>query len=264
MDGHMLDIFGSRACAFIVARLCPSCSRIYNIAKPTQVYPQPQREFLSTPTFTMFASIWSLLGWKEEPRPGPPPVTITGVRIPADGTPAHLLSLTTIGDPKATDSFLFHVPDLRRYWNTEQAWRRRDLLRLDLLQHDDIPRSHHLQQNHDLKQLLRPWQHHSREQLFRLKQRYLLDQKYHVLQQQHLSCVGAYYVFYSFDLDDLPKNMFVPAWVNDMGDGVHYPYYGDVFLVKMAPHEYGENRWAVYEDIIPLFLDLLAEGPIVG
>ncbi|KAF2468686.1 uncharacterized protein BDR25DRAFT_230630 [Lindgomyces ingoldianus] len=159
----------------------------------------------------MFSTIWSLLGWKEELPPSPPTVTITGVRIPSDGTPAHLLSLTTISDSKATDGFLFHVPDLRRYWNSEQAWR---------------------------------------------------QTQYHTLQHQHLSCVGAYYVFYSFDLDSLPRNMFVPAWVSEISDGVHFSFHGDVFLVKMSPHEYGENRWAVYEDITPLFLDLLVKGPI--
>ncbi|KAK3933743.1 hypothetical protein QBC46DRAFT_275181 [Diplogelasinospora grovesii] len=98
----------------------------------------------------MLASIWPFLGWREEPSPSPPPVTVTGVRIPADGTPAHLLSLTTISDSRATDSFLFHVPDLRRHWNTEKAWEYRDLHRLDLQQDYHIQRSHHLQQRHDL------------------------------------------------------------------------------------------------------------------
>jgi hypothetical protein len=49
-----------------------------------------------------FALIWSFLGWREELSPSPPLVAITGVRIPADGTPAHLIPLNTIsasGDP---------------------------------------------------------------------------------------------------------------------------------------------------------------------
>jgi hypothetical protein len=32
-------------------------------------------------------------------------------------------------------------------------------------------------------------------------------------------------------------------------------------LVKMASHEYGQYSWAVYEDIVPEFLDLLVKGP---
>jgi hypothetical protein len=62
---------------------------------------------ITSPLSAMSALIWSLLGWKEESLPVPPPVTITGVRILADGTPAHLLSLTTKSDFKATDGFLF-------------------------------------------------------------------------------------------------------------------------------------------------------------
>ncbi|PVH91585.1 hypothetical protein DM02DRAFT_704116 [Periconia macrospinosa] len=214
----------------------------------------------------MLASLWSFFASERELPPTPPSVKIIGVRIPADGSPAHLLSLTTIGDSRAADGFLFHVPDLRAYWNTELSWRYRDILRLDLLEHDDIPRSHHLRQRHDLKNLLLS-QPKSHEQLFRLRQRYLLDQQYHVLPQQYLSCTGTYYVYYSYNQDALPKNQFVPAWICDNGDGLHQ-HHGDVFLVKMAPHEYeydngghGQNRWAAYEDILPLFLDLLAEGP---
>jgi len=74
--------------------------------------------------------------------------------------------------------------------------------------------------------------------------------------------MGAYYVFHSFAFDDLPKNSSVPTWISDIGDGMHRQYCGDVFLVKMAPHEYGEYGWAAYEDIIPEFLDLLIEGPL--
>src|SRR6266480_3744940 len=115
----------------------------------------------------MLASIWSFLGRKEEPSPSPSPVTITGVRIPADGTPAHLLSLTTISDSRSMDAFLFHVPDLRHYWNTELAWDSRDLHRLDLQQHDHIERAHYLRQKHHLQQLLRSRQ--DRQQLLHLR-----------------------------------------------------------------------------------------------
>ncbi len=155
--------------------------------------------------------------------PSPPPITITGVRIPADGTPVHLLSLTTISTTSvsgATGSFLLHVPDLRQYWKTERAWGYRDIRRLDLYSQNPLP------------------------------------QQYHPLQQQHSACIGAYYVFYSFSSDDLPTNSSVPAWI-----GVGSQCRGDIFLVKMASHEYGQYSWAVYEDIVPEFLDLLVKGP---
>jgi hypothetical protein len=213
----------------------------------------------------MFAPIWSFLGWKEELPPSPPPVTITGVRIPADGTPAHLIPLTTISASGATDEFLFHIPDLRHYWNTDRAWEYRDLHRLDLQQDHHVPQQHFLQQKHHLQQLLRIPQRFNRQQRFHLQQRYLLKQQYFVLPQHYSSCAGAYYMFFSFAGDDLPKNSSLPAWIRNIGDiedGIHRQYPGDVFLVKMAPHEYGENGWAAYEDIVPDFLDCLNEGPL--
>ncbi|KAM0257757.1 hypothetical protein ACHAQJ_004208 [Trichoderma viride] len=212
----------------------------------------------------MSTSIWSFFGWKEEPLqnalPSPPPVTIVGVRIPADGTPAHLVPLTTISDSSAPDSFLSHVPDLRSYWTSEMAWECRDLDRLDLQQDPHIPLSHHLRQKDDLKKLLRFTQLTQKE-LLHLRQRYLLHQQYRVIQQQHDSCTGAYYVFRSFAVDHLPNNPFVPPTISGSN---HCRYFGDVFVVKISPQEYGENGWAIYEDIVPQFLDLLAEGPLNG
>ena len=77
--------------------------------------------------------------------------------------------------------------------------------------------------------------------------------------------MGAYYVFHSFAADDLSKNLSVPAWLSKIREWDHRNYYGDVFVVKMAPVEHGEEGWAVYEDIVPQFLDLLAErGPLDG
>lgn len=159
----------------------------------------------------MFDSIWSFLGWQTAPAQlTPPPVTITGVRFPADGTSAHLLPLTTTSVSGNVDCFLFHVPDLRQYWKTDKAWSYRDLQRIELQQ------------------------------------------------QRHSSCDGLYYAFFSIAMDDLPENSFVPSWV---GHGRRSVYWGDVFLVKMAPHEWGEHGWAAYEDIAPEFLDLLVQGP---
>jgi hypothetical protein len=209
----------------------------------------------------MLSLIWSFFGWEEKPSPIPPPVTITGVRIPADGTSPHLLSLTTTSVPHPAGSFLFHVPDLRLYWSTKQDWQLCDLKRLDLLQDEHYPRSHHLRQKNDLERLLLPRQL-TNQQLLHLRQRHLIDQQYCILQQQYSSCVGGYYLFYSFALDDLPENPAVPAWISDTGQGGKLLFYGDVFLVKVALDEYEEHGWAIYEDIVPPFLDLLVEGPL--
>lgn len=161
----------------------------------------------------MLASIWSFLGWKEENEEKeekkeltPPPVTITGVRIPVDGTPAHLISLTTT----VSNCYLSHVPDLRQFWKTELAWSRRDNQRIELVQ------------------------------------------------QRQSSCDGIYYAFFSYAAHDLPENSSVPVWISSHRRII---WCGDVFLVKMAPHEFGEHAWAAYEDIGPEFMDLLANGP---
>ena len=64
----------------------------------------------------------------EQPPPLPSPVTITGIRFPADGSKPHTLPLTTTthGVKDGPDSSWGHVPDLRGFWRTEQAWQWRD------------------------------------------------------------------------------------------------------------------------------------------
>jgi hypothetical protein len=95
-----------------------------------------------------------------------------------------------------------------------------------------------------------------REQNLRLRQQLYLPQEHRALQEPHLSCTGIYYVFYSFEVDELPQNLFVPAWLSgDHGHG----YYGDVFVVKVGLHELGQDDWATYEDIVPDFLNLLSK-----
>ncbi|QYT01234.1 hypothetical protein H0G86_008280 [Trichoderma simmonsii] len=188
----------------------------------------------------MFASIWSYLGWKEEEPviQSYPPVTIVGARIPADGTPAHLLPLTTTSVSSATDNFLLHVPDLRSYWISEQAWRLRDLHRFDLQKDGRVPLSQHLQQTEDLKSL-----------------RFFVQQH-----DTYRYCLGTYYVFYSFAVDDLPINKFVPRWIEEEIDAhSSLCYFGDVFIVKISPGEVGQDGRAAYEDVDPMFLDFLVD-----
>jgi hypothetical protein len=196
--------------------------------------------------------------------PTPLPVTITGVRIPADGTPAHLVQLETMSAADARDGFLFHVPDLRQYW-TKLAWDERDLCRLDLQQDvyaNCTPLSHHLQQKDHLKELLYSRGHIDRQRHYHLSQRYLLHQRYHFLPQPFYSCTGTYYVMFCFLSNELPLNPFVPTWIKELENGCCLLYYGDVFVVKMAPQEHGKHDWASYADITPQFLDLLMKGPL--
>jgi hypothetical protein len=99
--------------------------------------------------------------------------------------------------------------------------------------------------------------------IIRQRQRQLFgDQQHHLLPQRYFACIGAYYIFYSLDLDHLPQNAFVPDWIGKIGDKGHQIYWGDVFVVKMSPQEWGPYGWAAYQDIAPEFLELLAAGPM--
>lgn len=64
-----------------------------------------------------------------QPPHGPTPALVTGIRFPADGSMAHLVTLTTttydIRD--GLDGCWGHVPDLREFWKTSQAWQWRDI-----------------------------------------------------------------------------------------------------------------------------------------
>lgn len=60
-----------------------------------------------------------------------------------------------------------------------------------------------------------------------------------------------YIVFFSFDLDELPLHKNFPPGPL----GVRH-FAGDAFVVKLKPHEYGENGWADYDDVSPEFLEL--------
>ncbi|EED15741.1 hypothetical protein TSTA_051780 [Talaromyces stipitatus ATCC 10500] len=70
-----------------------------------------------------------LLSRQLPPRPAPTPVTITGIRFPADGSKAQLVSLTTTTDDvrDGLDGSWGHVPDLREFWKTARAWQWRDI-----------------------------------------------------------------------------------------------------------------------------------------
>ncbi|KAI0922223.1 hypothetical protein AcW1_004018 [Taiwanofungus camphoratus] len=69
-----------------------------------------------------------LFGWLN-PRKMVPSVTIRCIRVPADGSPPHMIVLNTIDiyDEGNVDSFLFHIPDVRAFWGSKTSWRYRDL-----------------------------------------------------------------------------------------------------------------------------------------
>jgi hypothetical protein len=44
----------------------------------------------------------------------------------------------------------------------------------------------------------------------------------------------------------------VPSSMSPRGEA----YWGDVFIMKLAPEEWGLHGWAVYEDVLKEFLEL--------
>ncbi|KAK0649865.1 hypothetical protein B0T16DRAFT_410804 [Cercophora newfieldiana] len=208
----------------------------------------------------MFTAISNLLGGRPPPAvPDPPPVTVTGVRIPANGSAPHLVPLTTTPEIKSgTDKFLCHTPDLRHYCG-EKGWDLRERIRLDLLRDRSVPLSLHLQQQAALRQVLMSGATIDKDTSLHLRQRFLGPQRSFVLLPEHQHCAGAYYVFYSFAANDLPENESTPKWI--VAGSMGRTFFGDAFLVKMAEVEQDENGWAVYEDIDSWVLEVLASGP---
>ncbi|KAL5429359.1 hypothetical protein PMIN04_000163 [Paraphaeosphaeria minitans] len=186
--------------------------------------------------------------------PEVPKVTITAARIAADGTPPHLVRLNTrpAGDD-ATDSFLFRIPDVRKFWVTEEGSQFRDIHRLELQE------LHEFLQPYNLLPMFHPWKG------IHLRQRCRVPTQRILLQDSHASCAGVYYLFWSFAMDDLPRNKHIPRWINEAPDmDMSHSYYGDVFIVKVAPHEYEKEGWAAYEDVSPAFLEILTKSPSYG
>ncbi|KAK7186243.1 uncharacterized protein CC84DRAFT_1221420 [Paraphaeosphaeria sporulosa] len=202
----------------------------------------------------MFSSISSFVKELLPQIPEAPRVTITAARIAADGTPPHLVRLSTrsAGDD-ATDSFLFRIPDVRKYWVTEDGSQFRDIHRLELQE------LHTFLQPYNLLPLFHPWQG------IHLRQRCRVPTQRILLQERHASCAGVYYLFWSFAMDDLPRNKHVPKWISDAPNTeMTHSYYGDVFIVKIAPHEYEPEGWAAYEDVSPTFVEALVKSPSYG
>lgn len=66
---------------------------------------------------------------------GPSLVTVKGIRFPANGGTPHIIWIktTTDGVSIGADCAWGHIPDMREYWQTEQAWiwRDADIFRLE-------------------------------------------------------------------------------------------------------------------------------------
>lgn len=58
-------------------------------------------------------------------------------------------------------------------------------------------------------------------------------------------------VFFTSTMDELPENSNFPEHI--LGNRF---LHGDVFIVKLQPHEYGVNGWAEYDDVPAEFLNL--------
>jgi hypothetical protein len=174
------------------------------------------------------------------------------------------LHLTTTNDC-GNLNFLYRVPDTHRYWPGEESWAHRDLNRLDCQLNEKVTRLRNLQQKEHCDQEPAKRRNSSSEEqheVWQQQRQLFVDQQHHLLPQRYSSCIGAYYVYYSFDVDHLPLNAFVPDWIGKIGDKNQQRYWGDVFVVKMGPQEYGPYGWAAYEDITPEFLELLEAGPL--
>ncbi|KAL8938111.1 MAG: hypothetical protein Q9216_004068 [Gyalolechia sp. 2 TL-2023] len=57
------------------------------------------------------------------------------LRIPADGSPPHLLRLKTIETDDNVDCFMVHIPDFRLYWGKEEGFQYRDIAFLEVIDH---------------------------------------------------------------------------------------------------------------------------------
>lgn len=77
----------------------------------------------------MWSYLRSLVTPDRPTGPGPSLVTVKGIRFPADGGMPHIISIktTTDGVVIGADSPWGHIPDMRKYWQTEQAWLWRDV-----------------------------------------------------------------------------------------------------------------------------------------
>lgn len=121
-----------------------------------------------------------------------PSVVVRCIRVPADGSPAHMIDLPTVDifSEGNVDSFLRHVPDVRSFWLTEQGWKFRVVSMASVT-------------------------------------------------SQPLSVLnGEYYSLKSFALDDLPINLHCSSGI-----------WGDAFITKAVPDEYGPQGECIYTDV---------------
>ncbi|KAH6648999.1 hypothetical protein BKA67DRAFT_539003 [Truncatella angustata] len=59
-------------------------------------------------------------------------VTVIGARFPADGSAPHLVKVATMPVSSGPGIDLNHVPDLRAFWKAPEAWRDREVRRVEL------------------------------------------------------------------------------------------------------------------------------------
>jgi hypothetical protein len=132
------------------------------------------------------------------PPPSPPSITLTCVRIPANGSPPHLVRLKTINEPQMTNTFLHRIPDLLLFWRPEIAWKWQDAQRLDIQLASRVAASRYLQQKERPRQELELIKYQRSTSFdtaichLRQRQRILEDLQYtHVVSHRH-SCMRWY------------------------------------------------------------------------
>ena len=60
------------------------------------------------------------------------PANLKVLRIPADGSPPHLVELNTINTNDNVDCFHEHIPDFRPYWGDKEGFRWRDVVQMEV------------------------------------------------------------------------------------------------------------------------------------
>lgn len=190
---------------------------------------------------------WLPFGSLPVSRPPPPePVTITGIRFPANGSSPHMVSLTTTTDSVADSGAApwGHIPDFRTFWKTPRAWVWRDFetFRISECHCRRCDAQHPVKESgsDDSTKNGRDGDRDEGDDA---------DDK-------TSCCVGLYVVIYSFDEESLPTHSNFPEAVF----GRPRVFAGDAFVVRLQGNEIGEDLgqdgWAVWRDVSPELLRL--------
>ena len=183
--------------------------------------------------------------------PLPSPVSVTGIRFPADYSPPHLITLTTTTDSVAdnVDACWGHIPDFRPFWKPRRAWLWRDFETFRIAKCHTKCRqcgtnTHHLDKEEEGVQAgSRQCDDDD-------------DDRDKDEENKNNCCVGLYVLCYSFDQGSLPVHSNFPEGVF----GRPRKLAGDAFVFRLQGNEIGEelgdDSWAVWRDVSVEMLSL--------